>query len=77
VQIDVKVLQAVTIVCQKSGCEQPATHLFRSSAVEAYCEPHAREEAGRSGIDLPEIPAKPSQSAGLSSRSAVKTSSAA
>lgn len=38
-----------------TGCEQPATHLFRngSGPIVAYCESHAEAEADRSGFDLP------------------------
>ena len=48
----VKALQAVTIICQGSGCERPATHLFSSGTVAAYCKFHAKAEADRIGIDL-------------------------
>ena len=49
----IKVLQAVTVVCQQNGCETAATHLFQSASIAAYCDYHARLEADRMGIDLP------------------------
>jgi hypothetical protein len=34
----VKVLPPDSVVCQRSGCEFVATHLFRSGTVVALCE---------------------------------------
>ena len=58
VETHVKVIQHGTVFCQKSGCEQPATILFRNGTFVAYCESHARVEAVRIGIDLPMDPTK-------------------
>jgi hypothetical protein len=54
-QIDtyVKILRHGSVFCQNSGCEEPATHLFLSETIVAYCESHAKEEAVRIGIELP------------------------
>jgi hypothetical protein len=49
----VKVLQLVTVFCQKGTCEKPATHLFRTGTLAAYCKSHANAEAARIGIELP------------------------
>jgi hypothetical protein len=76
-QMCVKALEGVTIVCQKSGCEQPAVYLFRGAAIAGYCEPHSRIEARSFGIDLPTALA-PQSEADFSVRSAaVKSNSAA
>jgi hypothetical protein len=37
VEPHVKVLRSVSIFCQKDRCEEPATHLFRTDKVAAYC----------------------------------------
>jgi len=59
-QTDIKILRGVTIYCQKNGCGQPATHLFRSGKgpICAYCERHAEEESSRIGLPLPMDKAK-------------------
>jgi hypothetical protein len=53
-ETETKILQGVTVFCQRSGCERAATHLFRSgkASITAYCELHAEVEADRIGIDL-------------------------
>jgi hypothetical protein len=73
----VKALQAVTIVCQQSGCEYPATHLFRSATVAAYCEFHSKVEADRIGINLPMPVTSALHVTGSPGYSAVKTKSVA
>ena len=52
VGMHVKLLQSGSVFCKHSDCEQPATHLFRSGTLLAYCEFHARSEAVKIGIDL-------------------------
>jgi hypothetical protein len=54
-ETEVKVLQGVTIFCQKEKCQQPATYLFRkaSGPIVAYCQSHAKREADRIGAKLP------------------------
>jgi hypothetical protein len=58
----VKVLRDAPIFCQRNGCGQPATHVFTSGSVAAYCESHARAEADRIGLGLPVIEAEPANS---------------
>lgn len=73
----VKVLQAVTIVCQKNGCEHAATHLFRNTIITAYCEFHAKLEADRNGIHLPMPSTRAQHADGFSVDSTIKRNSVA
>ena len=70
--IYVKTLQPDTIVCQKTGCERSATHLFRSENLVAYCEFHAEVEANRCAVSLPTSMAL-TKSAGSVKRSVAPT----
>jgi hypothetical protein len=77
VEAHVKVIQCGTVFCQKSGCEQLATYLFRSGTIVAYCESHARAEAVRIGIELPIAGTKMPPSGTFSGRFMVGRSGAA
>jgi hypothetical protein len=54
-EMEIRVLQGVTIFCQKDRCQQPATRLFRkaSGPIIAYCQSHAKGVAERIGVKLP------------------------
>jgi len=78
IEPQVTVLQQVSLMCQASGCEYPATHLFRSAAiVVAYCEFHAQVEADRIRVTLPMQVTKALHSGEFSLRSALERNSAA
>lgn len=71
----VNILQTVAILCQENGCKELATYLFRCGNISVYCERHAKQEAGRMGIDLPISEHKPLHASGSSALSVVKTNS--
>jgi hypothetical protein len=58
-------------------CEQLATYLFRSGAIVAYCESHAKAEAVRIGIELPMAGTKVSPTGIFAGRFVVTRSGAA
>lgn len=55
-RIQVKRLNGISMMCEVSGCDSPASFLFRSGngPIAAYCERHGRESASRQGLAVPE-----------------------
>jgi hypothetical protein len=53
---EIKILNPPAIACEARGCEQLAAFLFRTGEgpINAYCEFHSSEAAGKLGVSLPE-----------------------
>ena len=56
----IRVLGSPSVICHQDGCEEPASFLFRTGdgPIAGYCEVHARQEATRLGMSLPDTPMK-------------------
>jgi hypothetical protein len=53
---EIKILNPQSIACEARGCDRVAAFLFRTGEgpINAYCELHGSEAAGKLGVSLPE-----------------------